>query len=118
MTASTRQVSHIRTTSSRRAFSPANIHCLPSSFATIRSTVLFVPKGVPQRMQWNGSSSFTPRRGARQAWKSSCGTTVMRSEEHTSELPSLMRISYDVVCLTKKNNNNIYIQERQRHNRD
>src|SRR3546814_9622821 len=26
----------------------------------------------------------------------------MRSEEHTSELPSLMRISYDVFCLTKK----------------
>src|SRR3546814_9693613 len=25
-----------------------------------------------------------------------------RSEEHTSELPSLMRISYDVFCLKKK----------------
>src|SRR3546814_7550486 len=28
---------------------------------------------------------------------------VMRSEEHTSELQSLMRISYAVFCLTKKN---------------
>src|SRR3546814_7297467 len=28
-----------------------------------------------------------------------------RSEEHTSELPSLMRISYAVFCLKKKNNN-------------
>src|SRR3546814_3514443 len=27
---------------------------------------------------------------------------VMRSEEHTSELQSLMRISYAVFCLTKK----------------
>src|SRR3546814_9292955 len=27
---------------------------------------------------------------------------VVRSEEHTSELQSLMRISYDVYCLTKK----------------
>src|SRR3546814_6858525 len=27
-----------------------------------------------------------------------------RSEEHTSELQSLMRISYDVFCLKKKNN--------------
>src|SRR3546814_6177756 len=27
----------------------------------------------------------------------------MRSEEHTSELQSLMRISYAVFCLTKKN---------------
>src|SRR3546814_8291462 len=28
---------------------------------------------------------------------------VARSEEHTSELQSLMRISYDVFCLKKKN---------------
>src|SRR3546814_1956166 len=27
----------------------------------------------------------------------------LRSEEHTSELQSLMRISYAVLCLTKKN---------------
>src|SRR3546814_4842594 len=31
--------------------------------------------------------------------------TSMRSEEHTSELQSLMRISYAVFCLTKKNHN-------------
>src|SRR3546814_7417072 len=30
---------------------------------------------------------------------------VPRSEEHTSELQSLMRISYAVFCLKKKNNN-------------
>src|SRR3546814_5623290 len=29
-----------------------------------------------------------------------------RSEEHTSELQSLMRISYAVFCLTKKNQQN------------
>src|SRR3546814_1288355 len=29
---------------------------------------------------------------------------TMRSEEHTSELQSLMRISYAVFCLKKKNN--------------
>src|SRR3546814_1476253 len=29
----------------------------------------------------------------------------IRSEEHTSELQSLMRISYAVFCLKKKNNN-------------
>src|SRR3546814_7003311 len=29
-----------------------------------------------------------------------------RSEEHTSELQSLMRISYDVLCLTKKQKKN------------
>src|SRR3546814_8703502 len=31
---------------------------------------------------------------------------VTRSEEHTSELQSLMRISYAVFCLTKKNKEN------------
>src|SRR3546814_9193408 len=31
-----------------------------------------------------------------------------RSEEHTSELQSLMRISYAVFCLKKKNTNNKY----------
>src|SRR3546814_5333153 len=32
------------------------------------------------------------------------GSAVLRSEEHTSELQSLMRISYAVFCLKKKNN--------------
>src|SRR3546814_6066799 len=31
-------------------------------------------------------------------------STVVRSEEHTSELQSLMRISYAVFCLKKKKN--------------
>src|SRR3546814_7413276 len=31
----------------------------------------------------------------------------LRSEEHTSELQSLMRISYAVFCVKKKTNNNI-----------
>src|SRR3546814_1766493 len=34
---------------------------------------------------------------------SSCGARNMRSEEHTSELQSLMRISYAVFCLKQKN---------------
>src|SRR3546814_8742641 len=34
-----------------------------------------------------------------------------RSEEHTSELQSLMRISYAVFCLKKKKNNSIYIYQ-------
>src|SRR3546814_4920890 len=36
----------------------------------------------------------------------SCSATVTRSEEHTSELQSLMRISYAVFCLKKKKNKN------------
>src|SRR3546814_8537298 len=44
-----------------------------------------------------------------------CGGMGVRSEEHTSELQSLMRISYAVFCLNKKkilkktNNNNTTI---------
>src|SRR3546814_10376782 len=33
---------------------------------------------------------------------------AIRSEEHTSELQSLMRISYAVFCLKKKNHTKIY----------
>src|SRR3546814_9416477 len=37
-----------------------------------------------------------------------CFTQVfLRSEEHTSELQSLMRISYAVFCLKKKKNNKL-----------
>src|SRR3546814_8407295 len=39
------------------------------------------------------------------AWRNSTGRPrpISRSEEHTSELQSLMRISYAVFCLNKKN---------------
>src|SRR3546814_4952269 len=40
---------------------------------------------------------FTVRKGVRLS-------LLMRSEEHTSELQSLMRISYAVFCLKKKKN--------------
>src|SRR3546814_1685542 len=45
-----------------------------------------------------------PRRGNSRASARHCrgGATIRRSEEHTSELQSLMRISYAVFCLKKK----------------
>src|SRR3546814_9917176 len=42
---------------------------------------------------------------------------IHRSEEHTSELQSLMRISYAVFCLKKKNKN-IKIQIDKKHDKD
>src|SRR3546814_2234391 len=36
------------------------------------------------------------------------GIYALRSEEHTSELQSLMRISYAVFCLKKKKHNSYY----------
>src|SRR3546814_8524114 len=38
---------------------------------------------------------------------------IVRSEEHTSKLQSLMRTSYAVFCLKKKNKHNIMQQERE-----
>src|SRR3546814_6001638 len=46
------------------------------------------------RQRWARSSA---------TWRSCTGQT--RSEEHTSELQSLMRISYAVFCLKKKKDN-------------
>src|SRR3546814_6727370 len=43
------------------------------------------------------------------------GKYVPRSEEHTSELQSLMRISYAVFCLKKKKNTNTRTSQTQRH---
>src|SRR3546814_7106773 len=40
------------------------------------------------------------------------GPILPRSEEHTSELQSLMRISYAVFCLKKKNQKTTHIQSK------
>src|SRR3546814_2549733 len=37
------------------------------------------------------------------------GNVILRSEEHTSELQSLMRISYAVFCLKKKTTGQLHI---------
>src|SRR3546814_9077412 len=44
------------------------------------------------------------RRHRRCRWRAGRGYPRRRSEEHTSELQSLMRISYAVFCLKKKKN--------------
>src|SRR3546814_5589579 len=49
------------------------------------------------------ASSVLASRAAIAANTSSSAASFPRSEEHTSELQSLMRISYAVFCLKKKN---------------
>src|SRR3546814_1103006 len=63
-----------------------------------------------RRQRGSGSSAARLRRGGAMPVASSpCSTSSSasaidtRSEEHTSELQSLMRISYAVFCLKKKN---------------
>src|SRR3546814_9744110 len=46
--------------------------------------------------------ALAPRRGTPRASSPTLRGISCRSEEHTSELQSLMRISYAVFCLTKK----------------
>src|SRR3546814_1605771 len=60
-------------------------------------TTLFRSRAIPAR--WR-----RPRRGctSRRISSTACGAAGWRSEEHTSELQSLMRISYAVFCLKKK----------------
>src|SRR3546814_4919302 len=53
---------------------------------------------VTQEAQWENAIA--------QAKDKLGGLDVLRSEEHTSELQSLMRISYAVFCLKKKNKHN------------
>src|SRR3546814_5938082 len=68
---------------------------------------------VFQRMKEEGTTSKAPLKEAFGNWRNlrmiliallgaAAGQGVIRSEEHTSELQSLMRISYAVFCLKKK----------------
>src|SRR3546814_2502251 len=65
------------------------------------------------------TKSLTPFSAA--AWAvRSVPRTLFRSEEHTSELQSLMRISYAVFCLKKKkqHNHQNHIDEHNKKNQD
>src|SRR3546814_2878706 len=65
----------------------------------------FLPDtGGPQIFQpANSLITGNPGEARRYVWtpRTSSGTACRRSEEHTSELQSLMRISYAVFCLQK-----------------
>src|SRR3546814_4325954 len=54
------------------------------------------------------SAADAPPPEATGTWRATATDADKRSEEHTSELQSLMRISYAVFCLTKQN---IYSQK-------
>src|SRR3546814_5833603 len=72
---------------------------------------------------WSGMDATDGRSGYRQArlqaaalpGERPCCQWATRSEEHTSELQSLMRISYAVFCLKKKIDTNISDNPRDEH---
>src|SRR3546814_3978972 len=61
-----------------------------------------------------GRHPYPPDALGRVAQRPVAATRSNRSEEHTSELQSLMRISYAVFCLKKKKTN---IQDNTKHNK-
>src|SRR3546814_5508403 len=58
-------------------------------------------RGGASACETSRHSKMIARRGSSRVQQAS----TLRSEEHTSELQSLMRISYAVFCLKKKKNN-------------
>src|SRR3546814_6241253 len=54
-------------------------------------------------IQVHGGMGFIEETGAAQHYRDARIAPIYRSEEHTSELQSLMPISYAVFCLKKKN---------------
>src|SRR3546814_8640255 len=75
-----------------------------------RSPAATTPPTWPPAAPWRPGTRPRPPRPPRTCSQSSAGS---RSEEHTSELQSLMRISYAVFCLKKKKN----IQKQERRHR-
>src|SRR3546814_6387856 len=68
------------------------------SFRVVRREIRASPSGVREHLLLSdGLSAVSVYRVLRHA------PELARSEEHTSELQSLMRISYAVFCLKKKN---------------
>src|SRR3546814_7623364 len=70
----------------RQGISPC-LSLLMSAFA-----LPIPPRPITRSLHWRTERSAT-------------ACSKLRSEEHTSELQSLMRISYAVFCLKKKNTN-------------
>src|SRR3546814_5210687 len=60
------------------------------------------------RVELRGFGAFSVRRRDARAGRNPRTGDPVRSEEHTSELQSLMRISYAVFCLKNKKNTATY----------
>src|SRR3546814_5816312 len=68
----------------------------------------------PLRLRdWMISTPSMPDSASSSTWVMRVSTTAARSEEHTSELQSLMRISYAVFCLKKKTRTQNEITDKQ-----
>src|SRR3546814_8258007 len=86
-----------------------DLHVLTHSFPTRRSSDLNAARAAPMSalaaISWCSAASTSGRRVSTSDGRPAGSSTrkSCRSEEHTSELQSLMRISYAVFCLKKTN---------------
>src|SRR3546814_7817449 len=70
-----------------------------------KAITAIIRTNIPPNIIWSRPdwvSPVSPSAGAMRCWARTMA--LRRSEEHTSELQSLMRISYAVFCLKNKNN--------------
>src|SRR3546814_10743217 len=83
---------------------------LPGGQFAARSDEHLLPCGWRRRKHKDGRPPESSRTARWRVQATCLAHKFSRSEEHTSELQSLMRISYAVFCLKKKNNttNNLY----------
>src|SRR3546814_9108978 len=82
-----------------------DLHVLTPSFPTRRSADLEHPGQAPRRSPLDLRLKAEGDEQCGRARRCHTGSRG-RSEEHTSELQSLMRISYAVFCLKKKKHSN------------
>src|SRR3546814_4697931 len=74
----------------------------PEQLAAVAADRNLIPQAIDEALRWEGPVTSTFRYAAQDTEIE--GMPIRkRSEEHTSELQSLMRISYAVFCLKKKN---------------
>src|SRR3546814_9532041 len=89
------------TCASKRIAIPPECNASPGGFAQRYSHWVFRRRCSPRPLLPAHRSSGTPPT-PRLHPIHGCSSPFSRSEEHTSELQSLMRISYAVFCLKKK----------------
>src|SRR3546814_6075763 len=89
---------------------PIDIH-VPQMVPVANGQLLGSGCACREAQQWEGTHQTERNRtdGERRFLRTGQGhgdVSLCRSEENTSELPSLMRLSYAVFCLKKKTNTN------------
>src|SRR3546814_4967198 len=96
-----------RMMAAQRRYIPANVPLVKRVVAVAGDEVCALGQEIFVNGKLVVERRIADAKGRPMKWWSGCVRLrgrQLRSEEHTSELQSLMRISYAVFCLKKKNN--------------